>query len=217
MNAPTPGFIGKSVERREDGRFLTGKGQYTDDISLPGQTHAFFLRSPYAHAELLEVDVSEAQKLPGVRCVITGSECDTPYGVIPIAQNEFPLARDRVRYIGEPVAAVAAIDEATAELALSRIRLRVRELPAYFKAADARAVWAGCHNPVWGTDPAKPGAHTQAELDAAVSDTIQAAADREGEARPVRRDDGRGVQAQGLVPGGETRRHGQSIPRRVRT
>jgi 4-hydroxybenzoyl-CoA reductase subunit alpha len=80
--------------------------------------------------------------LPGVRCVITGAECDMPYGVIPIAQNEYPLARERVRYIGDPVAAVAAVDEATADLALSRIRLKVRELPAYFKAADARA--GGC-------------------------------------------------------------------------
>jgi 4-hydroxybenzoyl-CoA reductase subunit alpha len=61
-----------------------------------------------------------------------------PYGVIPIAQNEFPLARGRVRYIGDPIAAVAAIDEATADAALALIRLRVRELPAYFSAADAR-------------------------------------------------------------------------------
>ena len=96
------------------------------------------LRSPYAHADLLEVDISEALALPGVRAVITGDECDIPYGVIPIAQNEFPLARERVRYIGDPIAAVAAIDEATADAALALIRLRVRELPAYFSAAAAR-------------------------------------------------------------------------------
>ena len=117
---------------------VTGTARYTADLQANGVLVGKILRSPYAHAELLEVDVSEALKLPGVRAIVTGADCDVPYGVIPIAQNEFPLARERIRYIGEPVAAVAAVDEATADLALSRIRLRVRELPAYFKAADAR-------------------------------------------------------------------------------
>jgi 4-hydroxybenzoyl-CoA reductase subunit alpha len=117
---------------------VTGTARYTADLPTNGALIGKILRSPYAHAELLEVDISEALKLPGVRAIVTGADCDVPYGVIPIAQNEFPLARERIRYIGEPVAAVAAVDEATADLALSRIRLRVRELPAYFKAADAR-------------------------------------------------------------------------------
>jgi len=117
---------------------VTGTARYTADLPANGALVGKILRSPYAHAELLEVDISEAVKLPGVRAVVTGADCDVPYGVIPIAQNEFPLARGRIRYIGEPVAAVAAVDEATANLALSRIRLRVRELPAYFKAAAAR-------------------------------------------------------------------------------
>ncbi|MDZ4254519.1 MAG: 4-hydroxybenzoyl-CoA reductase subunit alpha [Sulfuritalea sp.] len=118
---------------------VTGTARYTADLPANGALVGKILRSPHAHAELLEVDISEAVKLPGVRAIVTGADCNIPYGVIPIAQNEFPLARERIRYIGEPVAAVAAIDEATADLALSRIRLRVRELPAYFKAADARA------------------------------------------------------------------------------
>ncbi|KAI5912456.1 hypothetical protein PA01_18905 [Azoarcus sp. PA01] len=80
---------------------------------------------------MLEVDISEALKLPGVRGIVTGDDCDTPYGVIPIAQNEFPLARGRIRYVGEPLAAVAAVDEATTDAALALIRLKVRELPAY--------------------------------------------------------------------------------------
>jgi 4-hydroxybenzoyl-CoA reductase subunit alpha len=117
---------------------VTGTARYTADLPADNALVGLMLRSPYAHAELLEVDISEALALPGVRAVITGDECDMPYGVIPIAQNEFPLARDRVRYIGDPIAAVAAVDEATARLAISRIRLRVRELPAYFKSADAR-------------------------------------------------------------------------------
>ena len=118
---------------------VTGTARYTADMPAEGALVGKILRSPYAHAELLEVDISEALALPGVRAVITGDACDMPFGVIPIAQNEFPLAREKVRYIGDPVAAVAAVDEATADAALARIRLRVRELPAYFKAADARA------------------------------------------------------------------------------
>ena len=72
-------------------------------------------RSPYAHAEILEVDVSEARELPGVMAIVTGADCDKTFGVLPIARSEHPLARDKVRYRGEPVAAVAAVDEATAE------------------------------------------------------------------------------------------------------
>ncbi|WP_332675587.1 4-hydroxybenzoyl-CoA reductase subunit alpha [Aromatoleum sp.] len=118
---------------------VNGTARYTADLPAQGALVGKILRSPYAHAELLEVDVREALALPGVVGIVTGEHCDVPYGVIPIAQNEFPLARGRIRYIGEPVAAVAAIDEATANAALALIRLKVRELPAYFEAADARA------------------------------------------------------------------------------
>jgi 4-hydroxybenzoyl-CoA reductase subunit alpha len=79
-----------------------------------------------------------ARALPGVVAVISGEDCKTPYGIVPIAQNEYPLAVGKVRYQGEPVAAVAAIDEATAEKALELIRLEVRELPSYYTAAEAR-------------------------------------------------------------------------------
>ena len=82
---------------------------------------------------------SEALALPGVLAIVTGADCDKPFGVLPIARNEYPLARGKVRYKGEPVAAVAAIDEATADKAIRLIKMRVRELPAYFKAADAMA------------------------------------------------------------------------------
>jgi 4-hydroxybenzoyl-CoA reductase subunit alpha len=118
---------------------VTGGARYTADLPAPNALVGMILRSTYAHAELLEVDISQALKTPGVRAVITGDACDMPYGVIPIAQNEFPLARGKVRYIGDPIAAVAAVDEDSARLAISRIRVTVRELPAYFKAADARA------------------------------------------------------------------------------
>ena len=89
-------------------------------------------RSPYSHGEIVEVDVSEALKVPGVRAIVTGADCDKPFGVLPIARSEYPLARDRVRYRGEPVAAVAAVDDASAREALRRIKFKVRELPAYY-------------------------------------------------------------------------------------
>jgi hypothetical protein len=97
---------------------VTGRARYTADLgfsSLCGE----ILRSPHAHAELVIVDTRKARALPGVRAVITGADCAIPYGILPIAHNEYPLARGRVRYWGEPVAAVAAQDEATARAALA--------------------------------------------------------------------------------------------------
>ena len=118
---------------------VTGRALYTADFAhhdaLVGRIH----RSPYSHARILSLDVSEARKLPGVVAVVTGEDCDVPYGILPIAQNEYPLARGRVRYRGDPVAAVAAVDEATAERALALIRMEVEELPAYYEPEAARA------------------------------------------------------------------------------
>ncbi|NBT00620.1 MAG: xanthine dehydrogenase family protein molybdopterin-binding subunit, partial [Betaproteobacteria bacterium] len=74
MNAPTAGFIGKAVLRREDHRFLTGNGQYTDDIVHQGQTYAVFVRSPHAHAKLLKVDTQAARAAAGVVGVFTGED-----------------------------------------------------------------------------------------------------------------------------------------------
>jgi len=141
MTAPSrknPHGVGARLPFVDGVEKVTGAARYTADLPAADALVGMLLRSPYAHAELLEVDISEALKLPGVRAVITGDACDMPYGVIPIAQNEFPLARGKVRYIGDPIAAVAAIDEETARLAIGSIRLRVRELPAYFKASDSR-------------------------------------------------------------------------------
>jgi len=117
---------------------VRGTAKYTADLAPEGALVGRIFRSPYAHAEILSIDLSAARALPGVIAVISGEECKTPYGIVPITQNEYPLARTRVRYLGEPVAAVAAIDEATAEKALELIRLEVRELPSCYTAADAR-------------------------------------------------------------------------------
>ncbi|WP_018992555.1 4-hydroxybenzoyl-CoA reductase subunit alpha [Aromatoleum toluclasticum] len=133
-----PGGVGARMPLIDGVDKVTGNARYTADLPAQGALVGRLLRSPWAHAEIVSVDIADALGLPGVRAVITGEECDTPYGVIPIAQNEFPLARGRIRYIGEPLAAVAAVDEATADAAIALIRFEVRELPAYFEAADAR-------------------------------------------------------------------------------
>ncbi|MGH6624915.1 MAG: xanthine dehydrogenase family protein molybdopterin-binding subunit, partial [Burkholderiaceae bacterium] len=75
------GFIGKSVERKEDYRFLTGAGQYTDDVSLPQQSYAVFLRSPHAHAKIRSIDTSAAKKSPGVLGIFTGKDTATVGGL----------------------------------------------------------------------------------------------------------------------------------------
>ena len=118
---------------------VTGRARFTADLPAPEALAGAILRSPLAHGEIVRIDTSRARALPGVRAVLTGADCDVAYGILPIVHNEYPIARDRVRYCGEPVAAVAADDARTARAALERIEVEYRELPAYFHAAEARA------------------------------------------------------------------------------
>ncbi len=119
---------------------VTGRARYTADLPATGALTGAILRSPVAHGIIRRLDTTRAKALPGVRAIVTGDDCAMAYGVIPIAQNEFPLARERLRYFGEPVAAVAADDAATAQAALAAIELDIEPLPAYFDAASARAL-----------------------------------------------------------------------------
>src|SRR5262249_34387159 len=131
--------IGGRVPLVDGPEKVSGRAKYTADLIEPDALVGRIFRSPYAHAEILEVDVSEAEKLPGVKAVVTGADCARTFGVLPIARSEHALARDKVRYKGEPVAAVAAVDAATAEKAIRLIRMKVRELPAYYTASAALA------------------------------------------------------------------------------
>jgi 4-hydroxybenzoyl-CoA reductase subunit alpha len=131
--------IGGYVPMIDGPEKVSGRAKYTADILQPGMLAGRIYRSPYSHGEIVEVDVSEALKVPGVRAIVTGADCDKPFGVLPIARSEYPLARERVRYRGEPVAAVAAVDDASAREALRRIKLKVRELPAYYTSQAAQA------------------------------------------------------------------------------
>lgn len=116
---------------------VTGRARYTADIAAPGALVGRILRSPHAHARIVAIDTSAAQALEGVHAVCTGDDTPVPFGVLPIAENEYPLARGKVRYRGDPVAAVAAVDEATAERALAAIVVEYEVLPAYTTAKAA--------------------------------------------------------------------------------
>ncbi|HYW93455.1 MAG TPA: 4-hydroxybenzoyl-CoA reductase subunit alpha [Gammaproteobacteria bacterium] len=118
---------------------VTGRARYTADLPVEGAWVGRLLRSSISHGRIVSVDTTAAREVPGVIAVITGQDCPFSYGVLPIAMNEYPLARDRVRYRGEPVAAVAAEDEASAQAALAAIRIEYEPLPAYFKAKKAMA------------------------------------------------------------------------------
>jgi 2-furoyl-CoA dehydrogenase large subunit len=130
------GWVGTALPRKEDGRLVAGRGTYVDDLSRPGLVHAAMLRSPHAHARIVRVDTRGAAAVPGVLAVLTGAEAARLSGPIrpliptPVPLPDYCLAVDRVRFAGEPVAAVAAVDRATAEDAAELIAVEYEPLPA---------------------------------------------------------------------------------------
>ena len=148
-------LIGQRLTRIDGLDKSTGRAVYADDIALPGMLHGKILRSPHAHARILSIDTSGAEAMEGVRAVITGRDLSTPYCVIPWTRDETALCVDRVRFIGDGVAAVAAVDEDTANRALDAIRVLYEPLPAFFDPRDALA-----NDPAAGTpihEPKKEG------------------------------------------------------------
>jgi carbon-monoxide dehydrogenase large subunit len=135
---PTNQFVGSPIRRLEDVRFLRGSGQFVDDIAREGMLHAAILRSPVAHGRIRGIDAAAARALPGVQAVITAQEIgEVP--IIPMRLQPLPelkpytqpvIARDKVRYVGEPIAVVVADNAAIAEDALRLIALDIAELPA---------------------------------------------------------------------------------------
>src|SRR5947209_16154806 len=148
--------IGAAVRRKEDQRFITGKGHYTDDISRPGQAHAYFVRSPHAHAQFKRIDTAEAAATPGVLAVLTGAElaADKIGNLIcgwmihskdgsPMKMAPHPaLARDKACYVGEPVAVVVAETLSEARDAAEAVIVDYDVLPAVVDAANAQAAGA---------------------------------------------------------------------------
>jgi 2-furoyl-CoA dehydrogenase large subunit len=121
-NNQAEGWVGKSLPRKEENRLLRGRGKFADDIKLREMLYLRFVRSPYAHAKIVSVDASPAEALPGVVCVLTGAQIaqqTQPFieiGPDPFAKiKDYPLAVSKVRYQGEPAAAVVAESPAVAD------------------------------------------------------------------------------------------------------
>src|SRR5712671_6138554 len=144
--------IGAAVRRKEDFRFVTGKGQFTDDIDRPGQTHIHFLRSPHAHAKIRKIDTAAARALPGVLAVLTGAElaADKIGNLIcgwmihskdgsPMKMAPHPaIAHGKACYVGDPVAVVIAETLDQAEDAAEKIAVDYEVLPAVADPAKAQ-------------------------------------------------------------------------------
>jgi 4-hydroxybenzoyl-CoA reductase subunit alpha len=130
--------VGKPVERTDGRVKATGKARYAGDLIAPGMLHGKILRSTLAHARILDIDTSRAKKLPGVLAVITGKDFPgIPFGTRPDTRDQLPMPVTKVHHFGEGVAAVAAIDEDTAEEALDLISVEYEELPVVLTAQDA--------------------------------------------------------------------------------
>jgi 4-hydroxybenzoyl-CoA reductase alpha subunit len=118
---------------------VTGRTLYADDLILPRMLYGRLLRSPHAHARILMIDASRALELPGVLVVLTGADLPQKFGILPSSQDEYALEIEKVRYVGDPVAAVAALDPDIAEEALKRIDVTYEVLPALMSIDEALA------------------------------------------------------------------------------
>src|SRR5437899_3822398 len=118
---------------------VTGRALYADDYLPPRMVYGGLLRSPHPHARLLGVDTSRALELPGVLAVLTGEDLPRKFGILPSSQDEYALALEKVRYVGDPVAAVAALDPDTLDEALKLIRVEYELLPALMSIDEALA------------------------------------------------------------------------------
>jgi carbon-monoxide dehydrogenase large subunit len=158
VSAPA-GRIGARVKRGDDPRLLTGRGRYVDDVTLPRMVHAAFVRSAHAHARLLRIDVERARRAPGVAGVLTGDVvarlCKPYRGILRHYTGMktgamLPLAVERVRYVGEPIVAVAAESRAAADDAAALIEVEYEPLPAVLSPEAALAAGAPLIHPELG-------------------------------------------------------------------
>jgi 4-hydroxybenzoyl-CoA reductase alpha subunit len=131
--------IGSSRQKVDGGAKVTGETMFADDLVLPRMLHCKLHRSTQAHATIVKVDTRRAAAHPGVVAVLTGDALAIPFGILPISQDEHALCRDVVRFVGDPVAAVAAIDEMTAEEACRLIEVEYEPLKRIESVEDAIA------------------------------------------------------------------------------
>ena len=126
--------IGERMRRVDGTGKVTGHAVYADDLAFPGMLHAKILRSPHPHARIVSIDTSKAEALPGVHAVVTGADMPEPYCIIPWTRDETALCVDKVRFVGD---GVAAVDEDTAIRALDLIRVEYELLDPVFDPEDA--------------------------------------------------------------------------------
>ena len=131
-------YVGDRIAPVDGPDRITGSADFVTDIKLPGMLHGKILRSPLPHARIVSIDTSKAASLPGVKAVITFEDTPgIPFGAMEAFKDWYILAKDKVRFVGEEVAAVAAVDEHTAERALELIEVEYEELPAVFGPREA--------------------------------------------------------------------------------
>jgi len=129
--------VGQPLPKADAAAKVIGAAVYADDIVLPRMLHSKLLRSPHPHARILSVDASAARRIPGVKGVLTGQDLPIRFGILPVSQDERALESEKVRYVGDPVAAVAAVDEETAAAAAEAIRVEYEVLEPVLSIEDA--------------------------------------------------------------------------------
>jgi 4-hydroxybenzoyl-CoA reductase subunit alpha len=140
MTAPNElGAIGRPLRRVDARAKVTGETRFADDLAMPGMLHLKLVRSSVPHARILGIDAGEALAMEGVRAVLTGVEFPVPFGILPVSQDEHALCTDRVRFVGDPVAAVVATEEATAEEAARLVTVRYEPLATIGSPEEALA------------------------------------------------------------------------------
>src|SRR5580700_8534531 len=130
-------IIGKPTAMVDAAEKTTGAGKYTDDLSLPNMLIGKILHSPYPHARIKRIETSRAERCDGVVAVVVGKDAPNPYGILPVGHDEYALALDKVRYVGDNVACVVATSESIAEKALELIDVDYEVLPAYFDPEES--------------------------------------------------------------------------------
>src|SRR4030095_1191209 len=129
--------IGKPIAMVDSAGKTTGSGKYADDITLPGTLVGRILHSPLPHARIKRIDTTRARALDGVVAIVTGADAPNKYGILPVGHDETALAVEKVRYVGDNVACVAAINEEIADRALELIDVEYQPLTAYFGPDDS--------------------------------------------------------------------------------
>src|SRR5437763_15855289 len=132
-------YIGNPLPKVDAYAKVTGRALYADDIMLPRMLYGRLLRSPHPHARIIGIDIGRALELPGVLAAITGEDLPQRFGILPSSQDEYALAIDKVRYVGDPVAAVAALDPDILDEAIKLIEVEYEVLPALMRIDEALA------------------------------------------------------------------------------